>query len=263
MLKELDHFEIADIAKSGQCFRWKLVSDTEANIVAFSRVLNIKKHDNIFELSCTEPEWETIWAPYFDMGTDYAYVEGRIYESKDAHLAECFEKGRGIRILRQDLWEMIISFLISQNNNIPRIKKSIEAICKTAGKRIEGTTEYAFPGPFDVPNDFFESNEVGLGYRVPYLSQMYAFARQNPEWLSFLTTLDYKGAREELLKRLGIGPKVSDCICLFGLHHIDAFPIDTHVKALLKKYYEKGFDYAFFEGICGIIQQYLFYFEIA
>lgn len=263
MIKEIDHFNMKEIAESGQCFRWKEISEGEIAAVAFGRVLHIKKVNNSYDFSCTESEWENIWAPYFDVKTDYNKVESLVRASGDSHLLECFEKGSGIRILNQDLFETIISFLISQNNNIGRIKKSVETICRLAGNKIEGEEEYSFPGPFDVDEDFFRKNECGLGYRVPYLEEMYAFVRENPDWLNRLKTLSYGEARTELMKRKGIGPKVADCICLFSLHHIDAFPIDTHVKALLNKYYKDGFDYGYFEGVCGIIQQYLFYYEIA
>ncbi len=259
-----NYFDSALICDSGQCFRWRKFDDNRVRVVAFGRVLDILKTEIGYEVDCEESEWNDIWAPYFDMDTDYAHVESLIRNFKDNHLVEAFEKGFGIRILKQDLWEVIVSFLISQNNNISRIKNSIEALCKTAGKKIDGyDAEYAFPGPCDISKDFFCENNLGLGYRVPYLEEMFEYARNNPEWLSYLENLSYEQARAELLKRKGIGPKVADCICLFGLHHIEAFPIDTHVKQLLLKYYPDGFDHEYFKGVAGIVQQYLFYYEIA
>lgn len=262
MLVNIDHFDSILIADSGQCFRWKKISDNTVRVVSFGKVLEIVKVSSGYDLSCSLEEWESVWAEYFDMSTDYCSIEKKIRSCGDKHLCESFEAGKGIRILRQDLWEIIISFLISQNNNIGRIKNSVEALCRTSGIKIPGYEEYAFPGPGDIDSSMFEKVNLGLGYRVPYLREMYEFASLNPDWLSYLKTLDYEGARAELLKRKGIGPKVADCICLFGLHHIEAFPIDTHVKQLLSKYYPAGFDFEYFDGVAGIIQQYLFYYEI-
>lgn len=262
MLVNIDHFDNILIADSGQCFRWKKISPDTVRVVSFGKVLNIRKVSLGYELDCSKEEWESVWAEYFDMSTDYGEIEKKIGAFGDRHLCESFEEGKGIRILRQDLWEIIISFLISQNNNIGRIRNSVEALCRAGNIEIPGSGEYAFPGPGSIDTKLFSEVNLGLGYRVPYLKEMYEYVSLNPDWLSYLKTLDYEGARAELLKRKGIGPKVADCICLFGLHHIEAFPIDTHVKQLLAKYYPYGFDFKYFEGVAGIIQQYLFYFEI-
>ena len=262
MIHKLDHFDPQEIAGSGQCFRWKDAGTDTVKVIAFGKCLEIVKSGDSFEFDCTEGDWKNVWAPYFDLSTDYCGIETLIRKSGDAHLLESFESGRGIRILRQDLWEVIISFLISQNNNISRIKGSIEALCREAGIKIGDSGEYAFPGPSDLNPEIFERVNMGLGYRVPYLKEMYEFAGEHPEWLESLKTMNYTEARAELLKRKGIGPKVADCICLFGLHHIDAFPIDTHVKQLLARYYPKGFNHEYFKGVAGVIQQYLFYYEL-
>lgn len=262
MFVNIDHFDSILIADSGQCFRWKKISEDTVLVVSFGKVLEIVKVPEGYMLSCTKEEWESIWSEYFDMSTDYSEIESRIRAYGDKHLYESFEAGKGIRILKQDLWEIIISFLISQNNNIGRIRNSVEALCRAGAKKIAGYDEYAFPGPGDIDSSLFEKVNLGLGYRVPYLKEMYEFVADNPNWLDYLRTLDYEMARAELLKRKGIGPKVADCICLFGLHHVEAFPIDTHVKQLLSKYYPDGFDFKYFDGVAGIIQQYLFYYEI-
>lgn len=260
----IDHFDIANIADSGQCFRYRKVKDNEYFFIAYGKKITVRQEGDTIDISCTEEEWKKFFYSYFDLDTDYAKVEKLIADYGESHLIESFEKGKGIRILKQDLWETIISFMISQNNNIPRIKCIIERLCTEAGKRVEGEDDlYAFPGTFDVPEDFFDTHELGLGYRAPYLKEMFSFVSQNPQWLDYLKTLSYEEARKELLSKKGIGPKVADCICLFGLHHIDAFPIDTHVKDLLCKYYPNGsLDLKRFEGYAGIIQQYLFYYEI-
>ncbi|MCR5311184.1 MAG: 8-oxoguanine DNA glycosylase [Lachnospiraceae bacterium] len=257
-----DNFDLEQTAESGQCFRWRKISEGEYLIPAFCRALKVKQDGNRFSFSCDDKEWKEIWKDYLDFDRDYGKIGECIKRSGDRHLAECFEKGCGIRVLSQDLWEMIVSFMISQNNNIPRIRGSIEKICALAGKRIEGTDVYAFPGPSDLSPGAFDDASLGLGYRAGYLKEMFEYTAENPEWLEGLKKLSYEEARKLLISKKGIGPKVADCVCLFGLSHRDAFPVDTHIKQLLSKYYPGGFDTKPYEGFGGIIQQYLFYYEI-
>lgn len=272
MIISLDHFDLDLIANSGQCFRWKKICDNpvsyeiihKGHYLKMSQLSSSSTNTKQFELSCDQDTYENIWKNYFDEDTDYVSIEKSIYASNDSHLIECFEKGFGIRILRQDLWEMIVSFLISQNNNIKRISNSIEAICKKAGlPSVENPEAFRFPEPDDVDPDFFNDSSLGLGYRVPYLMEIYRYGKQNPNWLNGLKAMTFDEAYKELLSHLGIGPKVSNCICLFGLHHTQAFPIDTHIKQLLNKYYDGHFDTDRFPDFAGIIQQYLFYYEIS
>lgn len=270
MIKRIDHLNLKETAYSGQCFRWKELPSGGFSIVSQGKYLeirNIGDKDDEFELSCTEEEWDSIWSGYFDLDTDYGRIERLINESDDEHLKEAFLLGKGIRILRQDLWEMIISYLISQNNNITRIKRTIDMFCERCGYWAEGSDisnpSFRFPTPEDkLPDGIFDDSSLGLGYRNIYLKEMYEFAHSNPKWVDSLREMNYGSAREALLRRKGIGPKVADCISLFGLHHIEAFPIDTHVKQLLAKYYSDGFPFDYFDGVAGIIQQYLFYYEL-
>lgn len=125
-----------------------------------------------------------------------------------------------------------------------------------------GEELYTFPKPLEVPDEVFDDRSMGFGYRAPYLKEIYEYGANNPGWLDNLRKMSYDEAMESLLSRKGIGKKVANCICLFGLHHVDAFPIDTHVKQLLDKYYSDGFDFERYKGVAGIIQQYLFYFEL-
>ena len=113
-----------------------------------------------------------------------------------------------------------------------------------------------------MPEEVFDDRSMGFGYRAQYLKEIYEYGANNPDWLDNLRKMSYDEAMESLLTRKGIGKKVANCICLFGLHHVDAFPIDTHVKQLLDKYYSDGFDFERYKGVAGIIQQYLFYFEL-
>lgn len=256
-----DHFDPRQIAESGQCFRWTEEADGHFSLIAFGKKIHISKVEEGYCFSTTEYEWETIWKDYFDLNTDYNSLEKKIISGNDTHLQECFNIGSGIRILKQDLWETIVSFIISQNNNIPRIRGSIEKLCERCGLPAEGGG-FRFPGPGEVPKEIFFDKSMGFGYRDSYLADIYDFAEKNPFFLDELKKMDYNNALDALLKIKGIGKKVANCICLFGLHHVEAFPIDTHIKQLMEKYYPEGLDLKPYEGMAGIIQQYLFYAEI-
>lgn len=259
--KNIDYMNLQQIADSGQCFRWKKLEENKYSVIAFGKYVEIEQNDNEFTFSCDEQEWEKVWKKYFDLDTDYELISRLILESGDQHLIEAYKYGSGVRILRQDLWEMIVSFMISQNNNIKRISNSVDLLCERCGSPIEDRG-YAFPLPHQSKEEVFADKTMGFGYRDAYLREIYAYARENPQWLEKLEKMTYNQAMEELLQRKGIGKKVANCICLFGLHHVEAFPIDTHVKQLLEKYYPKGFDFDRYRGVAGIIQQYLFYYEL-
>lgn len=260
---EIQNMNLEQIAKSGQCFRWKKIDEEKYQVVAFGRCLEIKQDGQLFTLSCDEAEWKEIWYDYFDMDTDYDAIGRLILESGDEHLKKAYSIGSGIRILRQDLWEIIVSFIISQNNNIKRITKSVDELCVRNGRICGGTEQgFIFPTPNDIDIAIFDDKSIGFGYRDTYLREIYQYAAEHPKWIDELKGMSYDEAMESLLERKGIGKKVANCICLFGLHHVDAFPIDTHVKQLLEEHYPNGFDFEKYAGIAGIIQQYLFYYEL-
>lgn len=243
---KIEEFDLEKTYESGQCFRWKKEDDTYF-IPAFGKILKIRQSKNgIFELDCTKEEWQNIWYNYFDMDTDYVGIGKKIEEGDDVFLKKAYQFGKGIRILRQDLFETIISFLISQNNNIPRIKKSIEALY--AEKNWDGLD--------------FSDKKYGLGYRAEYLEKMLLYINENVTWLEELKKKTYQEAKKELLSHKGIGNKVAECICLFGLHHVDAFPIDTHIKQILSENYPNGFDTDKVKGYAGIAQQYMFFYDL-
>ena len=261
----VDNLDLSQIADSGQCFRWRLLKDGSYEIIAFDRYLKVEQKGSEFNLCCSEEEWKDIWFSYFDMDTDYESIGRRIEESDDAYLMQAYRHGSGIRILKQDLWETVISFIISQNNNIKRIKGSIEAICEKAALSLAGENpsgRYRFPGPCDIDREFFMDKSLGLGYRDGYLADMYEYAAGHPDFPDRLKTMDNDEAYNELRSFKGIGNKVANCICLFGLHQIDAFPVDTHIKQIMDLYYPEGFDFERYKGFAGIIQQYMFNYKL-
>lgn len=261
----IDNMDLAQIAASGQCFTWKRVGEAEKTtygFVALDRYLEITQQGNRFTLSCDSKEWENVWCNYFDFDTDYKDVANRILTSGDEYLINAYRQCGGVRILRQDLWEMIVTFMISQNNNIKRITKSVDMLVERCGCKCEDGIHYRFPRPGEAPEEVFADAGLGFGYRAEYLREIFEYAAGNPGWLDSLKRMTYDEAFNELLKRKGIGAKVANCICLFGLHHIDAFPIDTHIKQILSAHYPDGFDFERYKGVAGIVQQYMFYAKI-
>ena len=193
-----------------------------------------------------------MWKNYFDVDTDTDYNEAEniIIESNDDFLKAAYQFGSGIRILRQDLWEVIISFIISQNNNIPRIKKSIEKICtETNGK---------FPEWYDLIN--MNLADKGLGYRDEYI-QNACYARATTFTDEDLES-GYENAKVQLMKIKGIGEKVTNCILLFSLHYLDAFPVDVHIRKIIDREYDGKLPDWVQSKYAGLFQQYIFNFEI-
>lgn len=171
-------------------------------------------------------------------------------DSNDDFLKAAYEFGGGIRILRQDLWEVIISFIISQNNNIPRIRKSIERLCdENNGK---------FPEWYDLIN--IDLADKGLGYRDEYIRNAY-YARATTFTDDNLES-GYANAKAQLMKIKGIGEKVANCILLFGLHYLDAFPVDVHIKRILDREYNGKIPEWAESKYAGLFQQYIFYYEL-
>lgn len=263
--KDINNFDLEQIAESGQCFRWKKLDNGKYRIPALGSYLDIAQMDNHFELSCTEEEFRNIWYNYFDLGTDYAGIIKRIDE-KDVFLRTAAEYGRGIRILNQDIWETIISFIISQNNNIPRIKKGIESVCSRYMRQtdiLSDTDIYMIPYLEDIEkNGGRESlSELGLGYRDEYIWGMCDFQSKSPDFIEELKTLDYNSSMKYLMEFKGIGKKVANCICLFGLHHLDACPVDVWMKKVIDEEYAGVMPSWMTDKYAGVYQQYTFFYK--
>lgn len=250
---KIDHMDLDQIANSGQCFRWKKLNDNTYGVPAFDRYLEISQNNNVFVLSCDENEWKKYWKFYFDVDTDTDYdeVENFIMESNDEFLKTTYEYGSGIRILRQDLWEVIISFIISQNNNIPRIKKSIEKLCNEVNGK--------FPSCYEILD--MNLTDKGLGYRDKYLEDACRWWIWEGEYAE-PRLRHTKEPKKYLLEIKGVGNKVADCICLFGLHNLKAFPVDTHIKDIIDREYNGELPEWVENKYSGLFQQYLFNYEL-
>lgn len=259
------NFSLPQICASGQCFRMRNYIENRYTLVAFDRYLDMTQNGDSVSFDCTQEEYDEVWKDYFDLDTDYGGIIAGI-DKNDIYLTAAAEYGKGIRILRQDLWEMLVSFMISQNNNIARIQKSIQQLCAKYGeKRISanGIIYYCFPTPEALAGASLEElNACGLGYRSKYIHQTADSICCGGIDLSGIQELGYDEARRELLKIYGVGVKVADCVCLFALHQTEAFPRDTHINKVLAAQYPDGFPFARYGSRSGILQQYIFYYDI-
>jgi len=260
------HFSVTKTFDCGQCFRFDPVSDTkhetEFSGVAYGRRISFaEERGKLYIYGAREDDFNNIWCRYLGLDTDYDEINRDILSRSDSPaLRDAVEYGQGIRILRQEPWEAICSFIISQNNNIPRIKKIIAAMSEKYGESLGGGN-YAFPTAKAL-NTAGESEIFALktGFRAKYIAD--AAARVCDGRLD-LDTLD--GDTDECAKKLcevkGIGPKVALCSLLFGFGKLDAFPVDVWIRRVMEKYFREGFTPAELGPYAGIAQQYLFYYE--
>ena len=258
-------FNIDQIARSGQCFRFRREEEGRYSLIAGGKWLDIEQNGETVRFSCTENEFEGFWRDYFDLNADYGRYKSKVAK-RDAYLRAAVETGSGLRILRQELWETIICFIISQQNNIPRITKCVDGLCTLFGEarqRENGEVYHAFPTAERLAQCTPEElSPIRLGYRAKYICATARQVASGAVDLEKVARMKYADAKNGLLRLTGVGIKVAECICLFGLHHIDAFPIDTHIRQMLDAHYPKGFPLTRYRGFAGVMQQYAFFFEL-
>ena len=277
VLENVNSFELKDIFDCGQCFRWNQQEDGSYIGVFGNNVLKVKKDDNqvVFEGVC-EQEIKPTVEKYFDLNRNYEEIKEKLSKIDD-NMRISIEYGKGIRILNQDLWETIISFIISANNNIPRIKGIIERLSKTYGNQItwRGKKYHTFPTAEQLKDvTVREYRDLGLGFRdkrIYETTQMIIKGQVDLEKMQ--ENPNTMEVREQLLTLSGVGPKVADCILLFSdLKRFEVFPIDVWVRRVMNDLYIKQKDEAKvskkqiekiaeekFGNLAGLAQQYLFY----
>ena len=265
IIKNISNFNLAQICESGQCFRMNRIGENTYSVIAADKYLEVRQQGEQCFFNCGEEMFKSFWQGYFDLDADYgAYIDK--IDPEDEYLTRAASHGNGIRILHQDLWEMIVSFLISQQNNIVRIRRCIQNICERYGEQKtadNGKIYYAFPKP-EVLAEATEAElfACNLGYRSKYVIKTAQSVTAGEADLDAIAKMPYEKAREELLKFYGVGVKVADCICLFALHRLEAFPVDTHIKQALDEHYPERFPFERYEGVQGVMQQYIFYEEL-
>lgn len=279
VIENIDSFELKHIFECGQCFRWNKQLDESYIGVFEGNVVSVKKQDKkvIFRGVCKD-NIKDICEEYFDLGRDYKEIKKKL-SLVDEFLKKSIDYGNGIRILNQNLWECIISFIISANNNIPRIKKIIERLSLEYGNKIcfQGKDYFTFPTPEQLSKATVEDlRRLGLGFRdvrVYNTTKMILEKQVDLEKLEALNNSE--SIREELLRLDGVGPKVADCIMLFSrLKRLDVFPIDVWVRRVMNELYIKAEDETKinkkeitklaqdkYKDLAGIAQQYLFYWK--
>ena len=278
IIKNQESFELKDIFDCGQCFRWNEEEDKSYTGIWKNNVVNVKKENNeiIFTGICNDGNFEEEIIKYFDLDRNYDEIKNKLSKI-DENMKISVEYGKGIRILNQDLWETIISFIISANNNIPRIKGIIERLSKKYGNKIVWNNKeyYTFPTASQLKDVTVEEyRKLGLGFRDKRLYETTQMIINKEVVLDELQKNENtKEVREELLTLSGVGPKVADCILLFStLKRFEVFPIDVWVRRVMNDLYIKESDETKvskakiekiaqeeFGDIAGLAQQYLFY----
>ena len=278
-IENIKSFELADIFDCGQCFRWNKQEDGSYIGIFRKNVMNVQKQGNTvtFKGIC-DGNIKEIVEDYFDLKRNYEKIKNKLSQI-DKNVKTSIEYGQGIRILNQDLWEMIISYIISANNNIPRIKGIIERLSKTYGKEIEwnGERYYTFPTAEELKDVTVENyRKLGTGFRdIRLYETVHMILDKKVDLKEMQNNPNTLEVREQLLTLSGVGPKVADCILLFStLKRFEVFPIDVWVRRVMNELYIKNEDetkvnkkeieklaHEKFGNLAGIAQQYLFYWK--
>ena len=260
MIIENDSLSLQQIADSGQLFR--MTAEGEGyRLVAFGRELFLSQSGNKISLDCTEEDFENIWRNYFDLDTDYSRIRAMIGKSGDGYLKAAAEAGRGIRILRQEPFETLISFIISQQMQIPRIREKVELLSEKYGEPLSETA-HAFPTADRLAAVGEETlKDLGFGYRARYIDLGAKAVASGSFDLEKIYDMSYEEGLQRLEGLCGVGKKVANCVLLFAYHKVSAFPVDTWIKKIIDENYGGSFDTTAYRGFEGIVQQYMFYYE--
>ena len=277
IIENIKSFDPVHIFECGQCFRWNKETDGSYTGVFKRNIVNVKKeNDRVIFKGISQGDLKQECTEYFDLNRNYEDIKNKLSRVDD-NLKNSIKYGSGIRILNQDLWETLISFIISANNNIPRIKGIIERLSKNYGKKIVWNNKefYTFPTPEELSKaSISDLRKLGLGFRDIRVYETTKIINENKQRLQELEDeKDVNKLREELLKFPGVGPKVADCIMLFSvLKKLEVFPIDVWVRRVMNELYIKNEDETKvnkkelenlakekYGNLAGIAQQYLFY----
>lgn len=278
MLQDMNHFNIGQILESGQVFRFEKISDASYLLIAKEKRIKIVQQPestSVIIYNTNRSGMEQIWSNYFDIDTDYAKIANKLAE-KDEHMKKAVAFGEGIRILKQDPWEMLISFILSQNKAIPHIKQCIKNISERFGAPLEEKGEeekpyYSFPTVSQLIHATEEDlRACKVGFRAPYIIDACRKIYEEEVILTDLYTMPLKEAKEELMKIKGVGTKIADCILLFAYSKGSVFPTDVWIKRVIEGLYFHGqekkveeiqqFAKEYFGELSGYAQQYLFFY---
>lgn len=256
-IKNIKNFDLAQTLDCGQAFRWRENANGSWCGVAKGRYIELKLKDgDLIICGSDKKDFQEIWKDYFDLERDYEGIIKSI--SVNETIKKAADYGSGIRLLNQDPWEALCSFIISQNNNIPRIKGIIERLCEGYGEKCGNS--YTFPEAKAISNlEVEDLSFLRAGFRAKYIIDAARKVASGEIDLDNIRLMDFDTARNELMKIKGVGPKVADCVLLFGLGFIEAFPRDVWIKRAMEEFFggelpECAIAYA------GIVQQYIFFY---
>jgi N-glycosylase/DNA lyase len=258
VLTDVRFFDLAQTLDNGQAFRWREVSPGQFSGIAHGRRLNLFFENGELTLQDVSlEEFEATWKGYFDFNRDYNELRSRFLVCEN--LSKAMEFSPGLRLMRQDVWEVLISFILSQNSNIPRIKKMIELLCENFGESLP-CGSHTFPAPEALAEISPEAlAPIKCGYRAAYIidaARRTASGEFNPLALENAESDEVFG---ELLKIHGVGPKVANCVLLFGFGRVERYPVDVWIKRAMEQFYPSGFPEEIKE-FSGIAQQFLFHY---
>lgn len=271
VLENVRDFNIEEILECGQCFHFQKLNEMEYEILALGKYLHIRQDDEqVIFYNTSKSDYETVWKMYFDMDRDYSVIKESIIQA-DERLQEIVTAKQGIRILRQDFFETLISFIISQNKQIPHIKQIVHTISERYGEELQlsdGRSVYAFPSAdrlLLVSEE--ELRACKTGFRAPYIMDAVAKVCSGEIDFDELSAMTAQEAKEKLMSIKGVGEKVANCVLLFGLGFRGAFPVDVWMKRIMETMYFDGeadkeaiekLAYEKFGDYAGYAQQYLF-----
>ncbi|MFW2503804.1 DNA-3-methyladenine glycosylase family protein [Clostridium diolis] len=287
IIKELRNFKLKHIFECGQIFRFEEVAENDFIVIAFGRLIEVKEEGNdVIIYNSTKEDFQNIWLKYFDLDRDYSVIKDEL--SKDVLLKQSIEFGYGVRVLNQDPFEMLLSFIISARNNIPSIKKTVNKISNKWGKEIiyKDKTYYAFPNIDEIKDATLEEiQETGASFRSKYIFDTIKNVYNSKSGkgnlktndaneyikydLDYIKNLDDDECHNALQEFKGVGSKVADCIMLFSMEKTSAFPVDVWVKRAMIHFYGaedaslnkiRIFGRNKFGKLAGFAQQYLFYY---
>ena len=271
-----DDFDLEKIMVSGQCFRARKMNTGACRFITGNHILYIREAGECeFECSCSEEEWAAVWHPYFDLNRDYRAVREKTC-CENEFINHAVEMGQGIRVLRQDPWETLVTFIISQRKSIPSIAACVEKIAKTVGMPVsadagvmenrpgeragaeDGEPVFRFPSPEEILAAGEERIAAcGLGYRLPYV--MRAAERALTIDFEALDQLDDEELFDAFTAFYGVGKKISNCVCLFAYGRVSRVPVDTWIDKVIREDCGGCDPFPGFGEVAGIIQQYVFY----
>ena len=272
IVEGIAHFDLGSTLDCGQCFRWDRNDDNDYTGIAYGKVVRVvQKNDTLTFMKSTIEDVQSTWYEYFDLGTDYGAIKKTLSEN-DPIMAQAVQFAPGIRLLRQPVFETLVSFIISANNSIPNIKRVISAMSRMWGERViyDDREYFSFP----VARTLAKSEVCDLkltkaGYRCDYIKKTSEIFSLNPISKDNLASMEYSMAKKKLMEFTGVGAKVADCTILFTGSNYRAFPVDVWIKIIMEKLYlgkETAVShisdaaYQLFGDLAGYAQQYLFHY---